>query len=393
MSEMFELVDSRSTNNAVLRVIGVGGGGGNTVNQMVEQGIEGVEFICANTDAQHLKLMKAPVKIQLGGNVTRGLGAGADPAVGKQAATEDRDRIKESLIGTDMLFITAGMGGGTGTGAAPVIAEIARELDILTVAVVTKPFSFERGKRMSVAKAGLEELGQFVDSLIVIPNDKLLSVLGRTAALKQAYKAANDVLQNAVTGIADLIVRPGTLNVDFADVSKVMSVKGMAMMGIGAATGENRAHEAADQALSSPLLEDLALSGAEGILVNVAANEDNLSIEEFSTIAEYVSEKASDSAEVIVGQAFDPTLKDEIRVTVVATGLGNTPAAPSVVTPIRPDSNGNVRYDELDTPAVNRQQQPAPAAPPQPMPRQNTVGMDVDLDYLDVPAFLRNQAD
>lgn len=389
MSEMFELVDNRSTNNAVLRVIGVGGGGGNTVNQMVEQGIEGVEFICANTDAQHLKQMKAPVKIQLGGNVTRGLGAGADPAVGKQAATEDKDRIKEALIGTDMLFITAGMGGGTGTGAAPVIAEIARELDILTVAVVTKPFTFERGKRMSVAKAGLEELGQFVDSLIVIPNDKLLSVLGRTAALKQAYKAANDVLQNAVTGIADLIVRPGTLNVDFADVSKVMSVKGMAMMGIGAATGENRAHEAADQALSSPLLEDLALSGAEGILVNVAANEDNLSIEEFSTIAEYVSEKASDSAEVIVGQAFDPTLKDEIRVTVVATGLGNPQATPSVVTPIRPDSNGNVRYEDLDTPAVNRQQPPAP----QPMPRQASAGMDVDLDYLDVPAFLRNQAD
>lgn len=381
--EVFNFVDER-TDKAVIKVVGVGGGGGNTVNQMVEAGIQGVEFICANTDAQHLERCNADILVQLGVNITRGLGAGADPVVGRQAAEEDRERIREAIEGADMLFITAGMGGGTGTGAAPVVAEIARELDILTLAVVTKPFPFERGKRMEIARNGIEELQKYVDSLIVIPNEKLLSVLGKGTSLKDAFKAANNVLQNAVQGISDLITRPGLINVDFADVRKVMSVQGMAMMGRATAVGENRAREAAEQALASPLLDDLNLHGAQGLLVNVTGDED-LGIQEFQIVNEVVAELCSEHAEVIVGTAVDASMGDELCVTVVATGLGR-PTAPSKHDSIRlieRESGGRVAYDKLDTPTVMRQ-----------APRQrHNENAAVDMDYLDVPAFLRNQAD
>lgn len=385
MDELFEVVESQSE-NAVIKVIGVGGGGGNTVNQMVESGIQGVEFICANTDSQHLQRCNADTIVQIGANVTRGLGAGADPEVGKQAALEDRERLREVIEGTDMLFITAGMGGGTGTGAAPVVAEIAREMDILTVAVVTKPFPFERAKRMQVAKQGLDHLGQFVDSLIVIPNERLLTVLGRSTSLKAAFKAANGVLQNAVQGIADLITRPGQINVDFADVRRVMSVRGMAMMGIGVGTGEDRARQAAETALSSPLLEELNLSGAHGLLVNVTAAEENLEISEFQLVNELISEMGSEDAEVIVGTAFDPDVGDELRVTVVATGLGEQAKRgdASLVRQLNRDSNGQPRYEELDKPTIIRRQRAS---------RSVEELEDVDMEYLDVPAFLRNQAD
>lgn len=381
--EVFNFVDER-TDKAVIKVVGVGGGGGNTVNQMVEAGIEGVDFICANTDAQHLERCHADVLVQLGVNITRGLGAGADPVVGRQAAEEDRERIREAIEGADMLFITAGMGGGTGTGAAPVVAEIARELDILTLAVVTKPFPFERGKRMEIARNGIEELQKYVDSLIVIPNEKLLSVLGKGTSLKDAFKAANNVLQNAVQGISDLITRPGLINVDFADVRKVMSVQGMAMMGRATAVGENRAREAAEQALASPLLDDLNLHGAQGLLVNVTGDED-LGIQEFQIVNEVVAELCSEQAEVIVGTAVDASMGDELCVTVVATGLGR-PAAPARNDSIRlleRETGGQVQYAKLDTPTVMRQ-----------APRQrHDSNAAVDMDYLDVPAFLRNQAD
>ncbi|MES1942877.1 cell division protein ftsZ [Salinisphaera sp. PC39] len=382
MGEVFEFADER-TDKAVIKVIGVGGGGSNTVDQMVTAGIEGVDFICANTDAQHLEGCKADTLVQLGVNVTRGLGAGADPVVGRQAAEEDRDRIREAIEGADMLFITCGMGGGTGTGAAPVVAEIARELDILTLAVVTKPFPFERGKRMEVAKNGIQELQEYVDSLIVIPNEKLLTVLGKGTSLKSAFKAANDVLQNAVQGISDLITRPGLINVDFADVRKVMSVQGMAMMGRATAVGDDRAREAAEAALSSPLLDDLNLHGAEGLLVNVTGDE-NLSINEFQLVNEVVMEMTSENAEVIVGTAVDHDLGDELCVTVVATGLGRQPElARESVRKLQPDASGQMRYEDLDKPTVIRR-----------APRQRAdENAAVDLDYLDVPAFLRNQAD
>ncbi|MGB7756919.1 MAG: cell division protein FtsZ [Salinisphaera sp.] len=382
MPEVFEFADQTNT-QAVIKVIGVGGGGGNTINQMVAGGIKGVDFICANTDAQHLERCDADVLVQLGMNVTRGLGAGADPAVGRQAAEEDRDRIRESIEGADMLFITAGMGGGTGTGAAPVVAEIAREMGILTLAVVTKPFPFERGKRMEVAQHGIDELGGFVDSLIVIPNEKLLTALGKSITLKNAFQAANNVLHNAVQGISDLITRPGMLNVDFADVRKVMSVQGMAMMGRASAKGEDRAREAAEAALASPLLDDLSLHGAQGLLVNVTGDE-NLGIHEFQIVNEVVAEMGGDNAEVIIGMAEDPEAGDEITVTVVATGLGQQQIeqreAPQA---IKRDAAGQMRYEDLDRPTVIRQS-----------PRQgNRESTAVDMDYFDVPAFLRNQAD
>lgn len=385
MDELFEVVENQS-NNAVIKVIGVGGGGANTVHHMVESGIKGVEFICANTDAQHLQRCHADTLVQLGINVTRGLGAGADPEVGRQAALEDRERMREVIEGTDMLFITSGMGGGTGTGAAPVVAEIARELGVLTVAVVTKPFPFEGGKRMQAAKQGLEQLGEYVDSLIVIPNERLLTVLGRSTSLKSAFQAANGVLQNAVQGIADLITRPGEINVDFADVRRVMSVQGMAMMGIGVGTGEDRAREAAETALSSPLLEELNLQGAQGLLVNITAAEDNLEISEFQLVNEVISEMGAEEAEVIVGTAFDAEVGDELRVTVVATGLGdeNRQSGPRRVSELKRDNNGQPRYEELDKPTVIRRERT----------RRTVEDLEsADMDYLDVPAFLRNQAD
>lgn len=384
---MFELMDSYSQ-NAVIKVIGIGGGGGNAVQHMVEADIEGVEFVCANTDAQALTNMNARTTLQLGNSITKGLGAGANPDIGRQAAMEDRDRVVECIEGSDMLFITAGMGGGTGTGAAPVVAQVAKEMGILTVAIVTKPFPFEGGKRLSVADRGLKELGQYVDSLITIPNEKLLSVLGKDISLLNAFKAANGVLQGAVQGIAELITRPGLINVDFADVRTVMSEMGMAMMGSGSATGQDRAREAAEAAIHSPLLEDIDLMGARGILVNVTAGLD-LSIGEFEEVGNTIKEFASGDATVVVGTVIDPDMHDELRVTVVATGLGaeetQIEEKPEPVQLVQRNKRGEVDYAELDRPAVIRKKASGDPTPP-------PASAD-DLDYLDIPAFLRRQAD
>jgi cell division protein FtsZ len=384
---MFELLDSCGQ-NAVIKVIGVGGGGGNAVQHMVDGNIEGVDFICLNTDAQALKGMSARTTLQIGGSITKGLGAGANPDIGRQAAQEDRERITEVIEGADMLFITAGMGGGTGTGAAPVVAQVARELGILTVAVVTKPFPFEGSKRLHVAHNGIKELGQYVDSLITIPNEKLLTVLGKQISLLDAFKAANDVLLGAVQGIAELITRPGLINVDFADVRTVMSEMGMAMMGSGCAKGEDRAREAAEAAIASPLLEDVNLMGAHGILVNVTAGMD-MGIGEFEEVGNTVKAFASENATVVVGTVIDPEMRDELRVTVVATGLGQEPRkqqqpVEKPVSLVQKTSTGEVDYRKLETPTVKRQH-----------PRKLAVGGNnaENLDYLDIPAFLRRQAD
>ena len=389
---MFELVDSAPSSSAVIKVVGVGGGGGNAVNHMVESNIEGVEFICANTDAQALKRVAAKTVIQLGDEITKGLGAGANPEVGRQAAMEDRERIAELLNGADMVFITAGMGGGTGTGGAPVVAQIAKELGILTVAVVTRPFPFEGPKRMRVAEEGMKELSEHVDSLITIPNEKLLSVLGKNASLLTAFSAANDVLLGAVQGIAELITSPGIINVDFADVRTVMSEMGMAMMGTGGATGENRARDAAEKAIRSPLLEDIDLHGARGILVNITAGPD-LSIGEFNDVGATVQEFASQDATIVVGTSIDMELTDELRVTVVAAGLeGRQAKTASRETAKRSEGN-----DYRQRPQVTlRQQSAVPKVEPQevtkPQPEKQRTPQELD-DYLDIPAFLRRQAD
>lgn len=385
---MFELVDNVQQ-NAVIKVVGVGGGGGNAVRHMLNSDIEGVEFICANTDAQALTDLDTRQVIQLGGNITKGLGAGANPEVGRQSALEDRDRIAEAIKGADMVFITAGMGGGTGTGAAPIVAEVARELGILTVAVVTKPFMFEGGKRMSVAEAGLKDLEESVDSLITIPNEKLLAVMGKKTSLLDAFASANDVLLGAVQGIADLITRNGMINVDFADVKTVMSEMGNAMMGTARATGENRAREAAEAAIRSPLLEDINLQGAKGILVNITAGMD-LNLGEFSEVGDIVREFASDSATVVVGTVIDPEMTDELKVTVVATGLGGEREKPTKVVDNTRTLDGTTDYHQLDRPAVLRRRAVS----------HGNVAIDHSrdseeqgVDYLDIPAFLRRQAD
>ena len=328
--------------------------------------------------------LKAKTILQMGSNITKGLGAGANPEIGRQAALEDRDEIAEILSGADMVFITAGMGGGTGTGAAPIVAEVAREMGILTVAIVTRPFPFEGKKRSKIAEEGIQQLTEHVDSLITIPNEKLLDVLGKEATLLEAFKAANDVLLGAVKGIADLIMNPGMINVDFADVKTVMSEMGMAMMGTGTAVGADRAREAAEAAIRSPLLEDVNLQGARGILVNITAGE-NLSLGEFSEVGDTIEEFASDDATVVVGTVIDPSLENEMRVTVVATGLGDKHAKPTKVVDntnrgITPD------YRQLDKPAVMRRQASSRAS-------AAVVGADTDMDYLDIPAFLRKQAD
>jgi cell division protein FtsZ len=372
--------------NAVIKVIGVGGGGGNAVQHMVEADIEGVDFICANTDAQALKNMESRISLQLGSGITKGLGAGANPDIGRQAALEDRERIIEVIEGSDMLFITAGMGGGTGTGAAPVVAQLAKELGILTVAVVTKPFPFEGGKRAHAAEAGIKELGQYVDSLITIPNEKLLTVLGKHVSLLDAFRAANDVLLGAVQGIAELITRPGLINVDFADVRTVMSEMGMAMMGSGVARGEDRAREAAESAINSPLLEDINLMGARGILVNVTAGMD-MSIGEFEEVGNTIKEFASENATVVVGTVIDPTMRDELRVTVVATGLG-LPMAQQKEPPMKlveRNKDGEVDYRDYEQPTIKRKRAVGEGLAP--------ITSQEDLDYLDIPAFLRRQAD
>lgn len=382
---MFELVDS-APQSAVIKVIGVGGGGGNAVQHMLTKQVEGVEFIAMNTDAQALKNLEAKTLLQIGSSMTKGLGAGANPDVGRQAALEDRDRISEVLAGADMVFITAGMGGGTGTGAAPIVAEVAKELDILTVAVVTKPFRFE--KRTEIAERGIRELQETVDSLITIPNEKLLAVLGERTSMLDAFAAANDVLLGAVQGIADLIIRPGMINVDFADVRTVMSEMGMAMMGTGRASGDNRARDAAEAAIRSPLLEDVDLHGARGILVNVTAGPD-LNIGEFTDVGNVIDEFASDQATVVVGTVIDPSMSDEIKVTVVATGLGGS-ERPNVIvdnTLTNAAMDGQVDYAKLDRPAYARHNAAL---------QQDNLAEDLDsqnLDYLDIPAFLRRQAD
>jgi cell division protein FtsZ len=399
---MFELMDAYSQ-SAIIKVIGVGGGGGNAVAHMVTAGIDGVEFMCINTDSQALKHAKVKTALQIGCNITKGLGAGADPEVGRQAAMEDRDRIVELVEGCDMLFITAGMGGGTGTGAAPVVAQVARELGILTVAVVTKPFEMEGNKRTYVADQGIAELGKYCDSLITIPNQKLLTVLGPQTTLLDAFKAANQVLQGAVQGIAELITRPGLINVDFADVRTVMAETGMAMMGSGAASGEDRARAAAEAAVSSPLLEDINLAGAHGILVNVTAGMD-LSIGEFQEVGQIVKQFASDDATVVVGTVIDPELSNQVRVTVVATGLGRPAAARAPLT--APREREPVAARERDTREVGmRVVRRTPlsssdyAALDKPtVQRQRAVGdgLRAEADpeeLLDIPAFLRRQAD
>jgi cell division protein FtsZ len=394
---MFELMDAYSQ-SAVIKVVGVGGAGCNAVDHMLTAGIEGVEFICLNTDAQVLKKSKVKTTLQIGSNITKGLGAGADPEVGRQAAMEDRDRVIELIEGCDMLFITAGMGGGTGTGAAPVVAQVAKELGILTVAVVTKPFSMEGNKRMAIADMGIGELAKYVDSLITIPNQKLLSVLGPKTRLLDAFTSANGVLQGAVQGIAELITRPGLINVDFADVRTVMSETGMAMMGQGAATGENRARVAAEMAVSSPLLEDINLAGAQGILVNVTAGMD-MAIGEFEEVGNTVKQFASEDATVVVGTVIEPDMQDELRVTVVATGLGRPVARTVVPAPV-------LHQPQRQEPSMRVVRKQAPASAPDysqlerpAIQRKSAVGDGLRNDYeggddlLDIPAFLRRQAD
>lgn len=412
---MFEIIESQQ-DNAVIKVVGVGGGGGNAVEHMLTENIDGVDFICANTDAQSLKNSNAKVLIQLGEELTKGLGAGANPQVGRDSAEENREQIKEILQGSDMVFITAGMGGGTGTGAAPVVAQIAKEMGILTVAVVTKPFSFEGKQRALAAEEGISRLSQHVDSLITIPNNKLLTVLGKNISLVNAFKAANNVLLGAVKGISDLITRPGLINVDFADVRTVMSAMGMAMMGTGIASGEQRARQAAEAAISSPLLEDINLSGAKGILVNITAGLD-MSIGEFEEVGDVVKEFISDEATVVLGTVIDPDMSDQVRVTVIVTGLGepqarhpgqsqftqnlnlnlnastshhNAVAAPQVNKARILESrrlDGSLDFQALDRPAVMRKQtviNPVSNSPAK--PAQDNMP---DMDYLDIPAFLR----
>ncbi len=415
---MFELLDT-CQQNAVIKVVGIGGGGGNAVEHMMASHIEGVEFICANTDAQAVKNSSANTIIQLGEAITRGLGAGANPEVGRKAAEEDREKIRNILTGADMVFLAAGMGGGTGTGAAPVFAQIAKELGILTVAVTTKPFSFEGKMRLQTAEQGIANLSQYVDSLITIPNNKLLTVLGKNVTLINAFKAANDVLRGAVKGIAELITLPGLINVDFADVRTVMSEMGMAMMGTGVGSGEHRARLAAEAAIASPLLEDVDLTGAKGVLVNITAGLD-LSIGEFEEVGEVVKNITSDGATVVVGTVIDAELRDEVRVTVIVTGLGRKQVAAALKMPMIEQvrsvgETATADYAQLDKPAILRKQTLATEATgtytAQPSTNSTTSsptntaavgsGQRVvslpesvhDIDYLDIPAFLRRKED
>ncbi len=397
---MFQEVTDSFSDSAIIRVIGVGGAGGNALEHMVSSEIEGVDFICANTDSQALGRSTAETVLQIGLQTTKGRGAGAKPTVGRDSALEDREAIREAIEGTEMLFITAGMGGGTGTGAAPVVAEVAKEMGILTVAVVTKPFEMEGKKRMTIAMEGIEELSQHVDSIITIPNEKLMTVFGEDMPLKAAFREADGVLHGAVQGIAELITREGMVNVDFADVKTVMSEMGMAMMGTGHATGENRAAEAADKALHSPLLDDIDLRGARGVLVNITSGYD-LSMGQYRAVGSAVHQYASEEATIVIGTAFDPEMEDEIRVTVVATGLDNVQTAAAattarkqppleVVEPLRTGtddapvirSNQSINTD-FDRPTYQRQEAPAVTG---------AASRGLDEEYLDIPAFLRMQA-
>ena len=390
----FELVNA-TNQPAIIKVIGVGGGGGNAVKHMLGSNIEGVEFICANTDAQALKTSGVEPVLQLGSGITKGLGAGSDPEVGHQAALEDRDSIMQVLDGADMLFIAAGMGGGTGTGAAPVVAQVASELGILTVAVVTKPFKFEGEKRASVADEGITELKEFVDSLITIPNEKLKEVLGGEITMTNAFGTANDVLSGSVQGIAELITRPGLINVDFADVKTVMREKGMAMVGSGKGEGEDRARKAAEAAINSPLLEDVNLKGARGILVNITAGED-MTIDEFEEVGSIIKGFAADNSTTIVGTCTDPEMTESIRVTIVATGLGNVVRTQPTL--VQTGTSGGLvppNYDDLDQPITMRTQnnEVKGADNEVPSPESEDENARIQPDILDIPAFLRRQAD
>jgi cell division protein FtsZ len=392
MKDTFELIDTYSE-SAVIKVIGIGGGGNNAVSHMAGNHIEGVEFICANTDAQALRKLNFGTIIQLGVELTKGLGAGTNPEVGRQAAEENKARIREVLEGADMVFLTAGMGGGTGTGAIPVVAEIARSMGILTVAVVTKPFAFEGKKKQDAAEKGIIELERYVDSLITIPNQKLLPVLGNKVSLVDAFQAANNVLLDAVKGITDLIVHPGMINVDFADVRTVMSDMGAAIMGTGIATGEHRAREAAEKAIACPLLEDINLKGARGILVNISGA--SMMLAEFDEVGAIVHAFAAEDATIKIGTSINPELDDELKVTVVATGMGSP--AVEVKIPVknaRHIAGGPANYDGLDKPTVMRQHSAQTARTEG---RETRFGAQPkqggDIDYLDIPAFLRRQAD
>src|SRR6185503_16143944 len=387
---MFEIVDTQGQ-EAVIKVIGVGGCGGNAVDHMIEKGVQGVEFICANTDAQALKRNSAKLQLQLGGGITKGLGAGANPEVGRQSALEDRERVAEAITGADMLFLTAGMGGGTGTGAAPVVAELAKELGILTVAVVTKPFAFE-GKRQRIAHEGIEALSPHVDSLIVVPNDKLMEVLGNQVTLDEAFKAANDVLHGAVAGIAEIISCPGMINVDFADVRTVMAEMGNAMMGSAKAAGPERGRLAAEQAVACPLLEDIHIADARGVLVNISASKATLQLQEIYDIMEVIKSCASDMVSPIIGAVYEDGLEEEVRVTIVATGLGKgairQQVKPLTVVASKTGTDNqsmDVDYGALEMPAVMRSKRNRDATIE--AMRQSGVEM------LDIPAFLRKQAD
>jgi cell division protein FtsZ len=392
----FDLIDTYAE-NAVIKVVGVGGGGGNALDHMVNSDIEGVDFICANTDVQALRKSAATTQLQLGTEITKGLGAGANPDVGRQAALEDRERIMEVIEGADMVFITAGMGGGTGTGAAPVVAQVAKEMGILTVAVVTKPFPFEGKKRAGIADAGLESLTQHVDSLITIPNARLGEVLGKDVTMLDAFTAANDVLLGAVQGISDLIIREGMINVDFADVRTVMSEMGMAMMGTGRASGENRAYEAAKRAVASPLLDDVNLKGARGVLINVTAGYD-VTIGEFEEVGDIIKEFASDDATVVVGTVIDPDMTDEIKVTVVATGLGNPAAMVNSTPAASKPTIGLVKKAGIptiaETVAESAPVMEAAESVAEPVVKAKPASLsEIDLEQFDIPSFLRRQAD
>jgi cell division protein FtsZ len=409
---MFEIVEQNSLAAARIKVIGIGGGGGNAVNTMIGSRLSGVDFMVANTDAQSLQASQAPVRIQLGNMVTKGLGAGANPEIGRRAALEDQEQIREYLEGSDMIFITAGMGGGTGTGGAPVLARVARDVGALTVGVVTKPFIFEGKKRMHQAEEGIEELKASVDTLIVIPNQRLLSIAAKTTTMLEAFHKADDVLLQAVRGISDLIITPGLINLDFADVRTVMAEMGLALMGAAAASGENRAIEAAQKAISSPLLEDISIQGARGVLINITGGPD-LCLHEVNEAASMIQEEAHDEANIIFGAVIDETMTDEIRITVIATGFGEVkeekkpaPApAPTPSTNVSSIANAAQKnrkvvhlgtiVDDLDTPTWQRKKAGSEEIETVTLGKTNFEfsGNQDEDDKYDIPTFLRRQMD
>lgn len=384
---MFEFVES--DNGATIKVIGIGGGGGNAINNMINASLMGVDFIAANTDAQALEVSKAHTKLQLGVNITKGLGAGANPEIGRSAALEDADQIRQALDGTDMVFVTAGLGGGTGTGGAPVIAQIAKEIGALTVAVVTKPFNFEGRQRMKTADKGINELKETVDTMITIPNNRLLSLAAKKATFLEMLKKADDVLLYAVKGISDLITVPGLINLDFADVKTIMSEMGMALMGTGMSSGEDRATEAAQKAISSPLLEDVSISGAKGVLMNISSGLD-LTIDEVQEASSLIQKEAHEDANIIWGTVLDQSAGDELRVTVIATGIGEVDVRP------KPDLGviqGSRRDDDLEIPTFlrrNRKIEDNATEHSRPMSYKD---LPIDEEELEIPTFLRRQAD